>query len=72
MARGHKLITYIYRALREDKPRPKLKIEATCGHACPLLIMSKEWGPVHSGDRKVSTSARFKLIQYNVVHLTYL
>lgn len=72
MAGGRKFVTHLYRALREDKKTGPLKIEDKWQRVCPQEITPRDWEKIHESVRKVSVCNRFKQIQYNMIHMTYL
>lgn len=71
MAGGRRLISHLYRALRDDLPEETLKIQQRWDMLLDEPLTQNEWKRVHKGVQNVSTNTRFKL-QYNLVHQVYL
>ena len=65
---GKRLVSHLYRALREDRPAPLLSVQEKWEALVHDSITKLEWSRVHEGVKTVSTNARFKLTQYNYVH----
>lgn len=72
MAQGDRLISHIYRALREDLKAPTLPVQARWEEAKGEPLSEREWIKVHEGVKEVNSNPRFKLVHYNFIHQTYL